>query len=202
MASKSSTLIFIPTYNEAENVGALFHSIRKLNLDAEILFLDDNSPDGTGTIIDELAAANPGVYTIHRAGKLGIGSAHVTGIRWAYESGYRLLVTMDCDFTHSPDRIPDFLAAATEYDVVIGSRYMQKDSLATWNLLRKTLTRVGHLLTITLLGMPYDATGAFRIYHLDRIPPGLFTLVYSRSYSFFFESLYVLWLNNFRIKEI
>jgi len=202
MNGKPKCLIFVPTYNEAENVGGLYGQIGGLNLDAEILFLDDNSPDGTGQIIDRIAAENQGVHTIHRSGKLGIGSAHATGIRWAYEHGYELLVTMDCDFTHSPDRIADFLAQSQDYDVVVGSRYLQEGSLKTWNALRKTLTRVGHWLTTTLLRMPYDATGAFRLYRLDRIPAGTFDIVSSQSYSFFFESLYVLWLNGWRVKEI
>lgn len=202
MNSDRKLLIFIPTYNEADNVEALYNQIRDLKLDAQILFLDDNSPDGTGEIVDRLAAQSPTVHVIHRSGKQGIGSAHATGIRWAYQRGFQLLVTMDCDFTHSPHRIPEFLACATDADIVVGSRYLQEGSLRTWNLFRKTLTRVGHLLTTTLLRMPYDATGAFRLYRLDRIPAGVFDLVYSRSYSFFFESLYVLWLNGCRIQEI
>jgi len=202
MRSSQQLLIFVPTFNEAENVEVLFNQIHALNLDADLLFLDDNSPDGTGQIIDRIAAENASVYTIHRTGKLGIGSAHATGIRWAYEHGYKLLVTMDCDFTHSPDRISDFLAQAENFDVVVGSRYLQEGSLKTWNALRKTLTHVGHLLTTTLLRMPYDATGAFRLYRLDRIPAGTFDLVSSQSYSFFFESLYVLWLNGHSVKEI
>jgi ubiquinone/menaquinone biosynthesis C-methylase UbiE len=109
---------------------------------------------------------------------------------------------MDCDFTHTPDRIIDFLKFGAENDVVVGSRYLRKGSLKTWNLLRKALTRVGHLLTTHLLGMPYDATGAFRLYRLDRIPAGEFSLIQSKSYSFFFESLYVLWQNGARIHEV
>jgi|GEM_PF-137936 len=202
MKIEQRLLIFIPTYNEAENLETLFNHIRGLNIDGDILFLDDNSPDGTGQIIDRLVAENSRVHAIHRAGKQGIGSAHATGIRWAYEHGFQLLLTMDCDFTHPPDRIPDFLAYASEHEIVIGSRYLQAGSLRSWNFLRRALTRVGHLLTTTFLRMPYDATGAFRVYRLDRIPPGIFDLVYSRSYSFFFESLYILWLNGCRVKEI
>ena len=195
-------LIFIPTYNEAENVEALYERIRALGLPADFLFLDDNSPDGTGTIIDRLSVENPGVHTIHRSGKLGIGSAHRDGIRWAHQHGYEVLVTLDCDFTHSPELIPLFLQCASDYDVVVGSRYLRKNSLAGWSTLRKFLTKVGHFLTTRLLRMPHDATGAFRVYRLDRIPDGVFDAVYSRSYSFFFESLYVLWLNSYRIKEV
>ena len=100
MSSDQKLLIFIPTYNESENVEVLFSHIYKLNLDAEILFLDDNSPDGTGQIIERLAADNENVHSIHRSGKQGIGSAHAAGIRWAYEHRFKYLVTMDCDFTH------------------------------------------------------------------------------------------------------
>jgi dolichol-phosphate mannosyltransferase len=202
MKPHSHLLVFVATYNEAENVEALFHRIRGLNVHADILFLDDNSPDGTGKIIDHLVATNSNVYVIHRSGKLGIGSAHLAGIAWAYEHEYQTLVTMDCDFTHAPERIVDFLAHADEYDIIVGSRYLQKDSLRSWNPLRKTLTRVGHWLTNALLRMPYDATGAFRLYRLDRIPAGVFDMVYSRSYSFFFESLYICWQNGARVREI
>jgi dolichol-phosphate mannosyltransferase len=202
MDANRELLIFVATYNEAENVEALFQRIRALHLNADILFLDDNSPDGTGDIIDRIAAKNPNVYAIHRTGKEGIGSAHLAGIAWAYERKYGTLVTMDCDFTHAPESILDFLAQSEEYEVVIGSRYLQEGSLRTWNVLRKILTHVGHLLTSSLLRMPYDATGAFRLYRLDRIPQGVFALVYSRSYSFFFESLYICWRNGARIFEI
>lgn len=196
------TLIFVPTYNEAGNVELLYRDIKALDLDADILFLDDNSPDGTGTLIDGLAATDSRVHAIHRSGKLGIGSAHLAGIAWAYRHGYQLLVTMDCDFTHSPNLIPAFIEHSNHSDVVIGSRYLRKGSLRHWNLLRKALTHAGHFLTNLLLDMPHDATGAFRVYRLDRIPAGTFSLVLSLSYSFFFESLYVLQLNGHSIHEV
>jgi dolichol-phosphate mannosyltransferase len=183
-------------------VERLYGQIRELGLGTDILFLDDNSPDGTGRIIDGIAAEDPSVHVIHRERKLGIGSAHLDGIRWAYAHGYQTLVTMDTDLTHSPERIADFLSHSHDHDIVIGSRYMQEGSLRTWNLLRKTLTHTGHLLTTFLLGMPFDATGGFRVYRLDRIPAGVFELVYSASYSFFFESLYVCWLNGAKVFEV
>ena len=102
--STHKTLIFVPTYNERENAPELFKQILALGLDADVLFVDDSSPDGTGQFLDELATGNPRLQVIHRPGKLGIGSAHVAGITWAYEHGYTRLVTMDCDFTHSPAR--------------------------------------------------------------------------------------------------
>jgi dolichol-phosphate mannosyltransferase len=196
-------LVFVPTYNERENAENLCGQILGLGLDLDLLFIDDNSSDGTGEILDRLARAHPNVKVVHRPGKLGIGSAHQAGIAWAYDHGYAQLITMDCDFTHSPHHIPEFLATSAQgFDVVVGSRYMQKDSLPDWNLYRKTLTLTGHVLTKKLLRLPYDATGAYRCYRLTSIPRAAFDLVTSHGYSFFFESLYVLHRNDARIAEI
>jgi dolichol-phosphate mannosyltransferase len=171
-----------------------------LDLDAQLLFVDDGSPDGTGTILDGMAAESDRIHVVHRSGKLGIGSAHLCGIRWAYDHGYETLVTMDCDFSHSPSDVPRLLAK--DADVVVGSRYMQRDSLRGWNPLRKCLTSLGHLLTEHLLGMKFDATGAFRVYRLDRLPRGIFDLVSSQGYSFFFESLHLLYVNDCTIEQV
>jgi dolichol-phosphate mannosyltransferase len=195
-------LVMVPTYNERENVQKMCQDLSTVDIPADILFIDDNSPDGTGDVLDGLVKKNPRVLVIHRPGKLGIGSAHKDGIAWGYFQGYTHLVTMDCDFTHSPENIPDLLQYADEYDVVVGSRHMREDSLSGWNLWRKCITRTGHVLTTVLLKMPYDATGAFRLYRLDHIPPELFRSVSSNGYSFFIESLAILNLNRFRIKEI
>jgi dolichol-phosphate mannosyltransferase len=197
-----NTLIFVPTYNERENVERLCLELLDLNLQADILFLDDNSPDGTGDIIDRLAVDHENVSAIHRRGKLGIGSAHQDGINWAYDQGYRTLITMDCDFTHRPQDVPEFLRRSEDTDVVIGSRYMRDESLSDWTLFRKAMTSLGHFLTTTLLRMKYDATGAFRAYRLDNIPRETFTRVRSKSYSFFFESLYALHVNRHSIAEV
>lgn len=199
---KRQNLIFIPTYNERDNVTEMGAQLLALPLDADIVFMDDNSPDGTGAILDRLAQENERVSVIHRAHKNGIGSAHQQGIAWAYEQGCETLITMDCDFTHSPSDIPRLLQHAPDYALIVGSRYLQKDSLPGWNLLRRSLTTVGHLLTHHLLRLEHDATGAFRVYNLRRIPREVFGLVESRGYSFFFESLLVLAHNGFSIREV
>ncbi|MBX2798822.1 MAG: glycosyltransferase [Myxococcales bacterium] len=196
------TLIFVPTYNERENVVLLVSAIRDLALDVDVLLLDDNSPDGTGEVIERLSEDDPRIYTIHRKGKLGVGSAHKVGIGWAYERGYERLITMDSDFAHPPEYLPRLIEAADGYDVVVGSRYLREHSLDDWQLHRRILTQVGHFLTVTLLGMPYDATGAFRLYRLTRIPRELFELVASDSYSFFFESLHLVHYNGFDVGEV
>jgi len=164
--------------------------------------VDDNSPDGTGAIVDKLAKQYPWVNVIHRSAKGGVGSAHLDGIRWAYKNNYKILITMDCDFSHSPIYLPKFIEHSLDPDVVIGSRYKQKNSLREWNLFRKTLTYIGRFMIKRVLGLSYDATGAFRLYRIDKIPAGVFELVYSKGYSFFFESLYILHINGYSIKEL
>jgi len=197
-------LIFIPTYNERDNVGRMCRELLDLGLEADILFVDDNSPDGTADLLDELAKNEERLRVMRRPGKLGIGSAHQDGIAYAYDNGYERLITMDCDFTHSPSDIPRLLAVSGtgEADVVVGSRYINKRSLPGWSPSRRFLTMFGHFLTKTLLGLPHDASGAFRLYDLRCIDREIFKLVTATSYSFFFESLFILVNNKCAIREI
>jgi dolichol-phosphate mannosyltransferase len=201
-AIPQKTLIFIPTYDERDNVENMFRQLVALGLDADILFLDDNSPDGTGQILDNLAKDNPRLFVIHRPGRLGIGSAHVDGINWAYDHGYEILITLDCDFTHSPADVHRLLERSQTYAVTVGSRWMQSGSLPGWNLFRRALTNLGHVLTRHLLKLPYDATGAFRVYNLKKIPREVFDLVQSRGYAFFLESMFLFTRNEISISEV
>lgn len=202
MNASGRPLIFIPTYNEKDNVERILSEITGLNLGTDVLFLDDNSPDGTGKLLDRMASGNPTVRIIHRPGKAGIGSAHQAGIARAYDEGRRILITMDCDFTHPTKYIPDFLAQAERAEVAVGTRFVRADSLADWDPVRLVLTHMAHHLTKVMLDMPYDATGAFRLYRLDRIPREIWGLVRSVGYSFFIESLFVLHRNRFPILEV
>lgn len=202
MSDTKTPLVFIPTYNECDNVERLFKGILDLGIKLDVLFMDDHSPDGTGSILDGLAKDYGNLSVLHRGSKLGIGSAHREGIRWAYAHGYKILITMDSDFTHPPEYIASLLDNAGDYDVVVGSRYMLRGSLKEWNLFRKFLTRLGHFLTVRFLRFDYDATGALRLYRLDKIPPRAFDMVSSNGYSFFYESLFILHFNQYTIKEI
>jgi dolichol-phosphate mannosyltransferase len=195
------TLLFIPTYNERQNVEMLLPQILALGLDLDLLFLDDNSPDGTGAVLDRLAQGVGRLRVIHRRGKLGIGSAHLEAVAYAYDRGYGRLITMDCDFTHPPEYLPEFLRSGETADITVGSRYLLKNSLDEWSLFRRLLTHGGHLLTRGLLGIREDASSAYRLYRLDRIPREAFGLVTAAGYAFFFESLYVLKLNGFSVRE-
>lgn len=166
-----------------------------------ILFCDDNSPDGTYEAIQQLAAEDGHITVVRRPGKLGIGSAHKDGIRAACRRGYRRLLTMDCDLTHQPSDCARFVACESG-DVVIGSRFVDPESLADWNAVRKFLTKAGHIATTWLLRLPYDATGALRLYHLDQIGEDWLDLVSSDGYAFFFESLMVLQSRGVAIEEL
>jgi len=199
---RSDLLLFVPTYNESDNVGELHGQIEALQLDLDVLYLDDSSPDGTGEILDAIAAGSERVRVMHRPGKQGIGSAHRDGIRYAYRQGYRALVTMDSDLTHPTSRIGEFIGHAADHDVVLGSRFLRKESLAGWSPTRSFLTHLGHFLTRAVLRVPYDATGGFRVYRLDRIDPRVFDLARSDGYSFFFESLYLLCRYGATVKEL
>ena len=203
MAAKShDTLIFIATYNEVGNVESMCGRILVLSLNADLLFLDDNSPDGTGEILDRLALKHSNISVIHRPRKLGLGDAHLEGIAWAYEHKYETLVTMDCDFLYSPDDISVLLECPAGADVTVASRFIKDGSLEDWTLGCAVLSRAGHFLTRRLLAMPWDATGAFRVYRLSRIPREVFGLVRARGYAFFFESLFILNENKFHIAEV
>lgn len=196
------TLILIPTYNEHENAVRILDEISKLSLDADLMFIDDNSPDGTGDILEAQKSHYSRLIVHHRSGRLGVGSAHYEGIQWAYEQGYQQLVTMDCDFSHTPSDIPILLEAVKSCDISVGSRWINADGLPGWSMYRRCLTWLGHFLTKGVLGIPQDASGAFRVYRLDRIPSELFSLVKSRGYAFFFESLFIINRNGFSVSEV
>jgi dolichol-phosphate mannosyltransferase len=196
------TLIFIPTYCERKNVEKMCGDLLALGLDADLLFMDDNSPDGTGEVLDRLAERHPSVRVIHRAGKLGIGSAHLEAIAHAYAAGYERLATLDGDFTHTPADLRRLLEASDGHAVTVGSRYLRRGSLPGWNPFRRGLTLLAHVLTRVLLGLRCDASGALRVYDLKKVPADLFKSMNSVSYSFFFESLFVLANNGFAVHEI
>ena len=200
--SNDQILIIVPTYNEIENIEKLYFGLKKLGTNFNILFIDDNSPDGSGKWIDGLTKRDANVRIIHRSHKMGIGSAHLEGIKFAYAQQYKTIITMDCDFSHSPEYIKEFLCFRDQYDLVVGSRFIASNCLPNWSFFRKFLTYLGRFLTKTVLNIPYDATGAYRLYRIDRIDSRLFELATSPGYSFFFESMFIFTVNKIRIKEV
>lgn len=201
IAAGERVLLIIPTYNEAGNLPRLIGEIQEQRLPLEILVIDDNSPDGTGRIAEELSRQAP-IQVLHRSGKLGIGSAHREGFRYAMAHGYRWTATMDADFSHSPEYLPALLEKAEPDRVVIGSRYIPGGGVSGWAWHRRWLTHTAHWLTMTLLRIPYDCTGGFRLYPVPLLRQLALDEVHSEGYAFLTELLFHITRRGFRVVEI
>ncbi len=163
-------VVLIPTYNERENLPGLIQRVRAATPAVDVLVLDDNSPDGTGEVADELAAADGKLHVMHRESKEGLGAAYIAGFRWALEHGYDAMVEMDADGSHRPEHLPALLVAADEADLVIGSRYVRGGSVVNWPADRKAISLAGNLYIKMLLGMPVrDATAGYRVYRAETL---------------------------------
>lgn len=190
IAAQDRTLVILPTYNERPNLEALVLAIR--GEDCDVLVVDDNSPDGTGELADRLAGSDPGVLVEHRAGKLGLGTAHIAGLKRGAELGYALLVTMDADGSHQPRHLGPILAAARRTGgVVIGSRYVSGGSIVGWNARRKLLSHSANLYCRTLLGIRvHDCTSGYRCYPRRVIERVDLDRIICDGYAFLIELLY------------
>jgi dolichol-phosphate mannosyltransferase len=163
-------VVLIPTYNERENISLIVSRLRVAVPEADVLILDDSSPDGTGAVADQLAADDSQVRVLHRTSKAGLGAAYLAGFAWALEQGYDVLVEMDADGSHQPEQLRSLLVALAEADVALGSRWVPGGSVVNWPIHRKALSRGGNLYVRLLLGMPIgDATGGFRAYRASAL---------------------------------
>ncbi len=191
--------VVIPTYNEAENLPKLVSALFALPLeDLRLLVVDDNSPDGTGQMADELAAARPGRMTvIHRAGKLGLGTAYVAGFRRALDDGADAVAQMDADFSHPPEKLVELFQALQSCDVALGSRYVPGGSVdRQWPLWRKGLSAWGNFYARTILGLKvHDVTGGFRLWRREALSELPLERIRSNGYSFQVEMLYLAHLS-------
>jgi len=158
-------LVIVPTYNESENITRIISRTRKAVPHAHILVADDNSPDGTGKLADEIAACDDHVHVMHRLGKEGLGAAYLAGFEWGLNEGYEVLVEMDADGSHQPEQLPRLLDALTDADLVLGSRWVKGGEVLNWPKSREILSRGGNLWTRIALGIPLrDATGGYRAF--------------------------------------
>jgi len=199
----NDTLIIIPTYNECENVRAVAAAVFSAAPDADLLFVDDGSPDGTGAIADEMAAADARIQVLHRAEKNGLGRAYIAGFQWALERHYQFIFEMDADFSHNPADIPRLRAAAQEAGLVLGSRYLGGIRVINWPLQRLILSRGAGVYVKLITGLPFtDPTGGFKCFRrcvLEAIP---LEKIESNGYSFQVEMTHTAWRTGCRIVEV
>ena len=196
-------LVVVPTYNERINVPQIVPAILSQDSRVHVLVVDDNSPDGTGELADQLAAENPRVHVLHRGRKEGLGKAYLAGFRWALDCGYDLIFEMDADFSHDPRFLPTFLDAIQDVDLVIGSRYKSGVNVINWPISRLLLSIGANQYARLVTGLPLtDSTGGFKCFRrrvLEAIP---LERVRSNGYAFQIEMSFLAWRKGFRIREI
>jgi len=199
----NQTLIIVPTVNERENLPRMAQKLLSLPVAVDLLVVDGNSSDGTGTIADELAAKHPQIHVIHEQKKNGLGRAYTAGFKWALEKNYEFIFEMDCDFSHDPDEIPNFLKAAQDADLVLGSRYAGGVRVVNWPLKRLLLSRCAGIYVWLVTGMPFtDPTGGFKCFRRRALQAVNLDLVHSNGYSFQIEMTHRLWRDGFHIAEV
>jgi dolichol-phosphate mannosyltransferase len=196
-------LVVIPTYNESENIKLLIPQIRSLDISPDVLIVDDNSPDGTSAIVEKMIENDPHIILIKRPLKLGLGTAHIAGFKYALENNYYKVVSMDADFSHNPSSIPNLVSAADNFDVILGSRYVPGGGVKNWSIFRWCLSRGSNLLAKLLLRLKNkDCTGGFRCYNRYVLEKIDFTRIKSDGYSFLVELLFNIQSLKYKIGEV
>jgi len=197
-------LVIVPTYNERFNIARLIPAILAQDPSLEVLVVDDGSPDGTGAIVDAIAANNSRVDVIHREGKLGLGTAYIEGFRWALERKYDLVFEMDADFSHNPELLPEFLQMIKEADVVLGSRYQDgRVNVVNWPMSRLFLSYAANVYARAVTGLPIsDTTGGFKCFRRNVLESIDLNSVKSNGYAFQIEMSFRAWKRGFRLIEI
>ena len=195
-------LIIIPTYNEKPNINNIINNIFKYQNNFDLLFVDDNSPDCTASIIKKRQSKNKNIFLILRKKKSGIGSAHKIALKWGFKKKYKRIITMDADGTHNPKYIKKMLKKSNIAHLVITNRFLKKNSLSDWTLIRVFITNLRHFIIKLLLGLPYDASGAFRCYNTSKANIKDIIQAKDNGYSFFWESLFIFYKKKYLINEI
>ena len=196
-------LVIVPTYNERDNLPPLANRLLALPAPVDLLVVDDNSPDGTGKLADELAAKHPTIHVLHRAEKNGLGRAYCAGFAWALERDYEFILEMDGDFSHNPEDIPAFLAAAQNADLVLGSRYSNGIRVINWPLNRLMLSLGAAKYVRIITGLPFsDPTGGFKCFHRHALQAIDLQAVRSNGYSFQIELTHKIWRQGMKVAEV
>ncbi len=196
-------VVIIPTYQERDNIAPIVARVRSAVPDADVLVADDNSPDGTGKIADELAAADEHIQVLHRPAKAGLGAAYVAGFAVALAADYDVIVEMDADGSHQPEQLPRLLGALATADVVLGSRWVEGGQVSNWPKSREILSRAGNAYARIALGIPLrDATGGYRAYRAKVLRSFDLTTVRSQGYCFQVDLALRSWERGYRIVEV
>jgi dolichol-phosphate mannosyltransferase len=196
-------VVVVPTYNERANLPLIVPQILQQDPRLEVLVVDDNSPDGTGQLADEMAAADQRIHVLHRPGKQGLGKAYLAGFRWALDQGYDFVFEMDADFSHDPKFLVDFLRAIEQADLVIGSRYRTGVNVINWPISRLLLSLGANQYAMFVTGLPVmDSTAGFKCFRREVLEAIDFEKVRSNGYSFQIEMTFRAWKKGFRILEI
>lgn len=196
-------LIVIPTYNEKENIVKLIPEVLKQDKSIDILIVDDNSPDGTGSIVGGLAKKNQQIHILHRKGKLGIGSAYIAGFKYGLKNKYDLIVSMDADLSHNPKYLPEIIAASSKYDLVLGSRWTKGGGVTGWPWHRYVMSWGANLFSRVLLRLkPKDVTTGYRCYKREVLEKIKLDTIVSTGYAFFEELIYRTQKAGFNIGEV
>ena len=199
----NKTLVVVPTYNERENLRPLAQRLLNLPAPVDLLVVDDNSPDGTGQIADELAAQHPNIHVLHRTVKDGLGRAYIAGFQWALARDYEFVFELDGDFSHNPDDIPAFLKAAENADLVLGSRYSNGIRVVNWPMKRLMLSRGAGYYVRGITGMPFtDPTGGYKCFRRRALQALNLEAVRSNGYSFQIELTHKLWRQGMNVVEV
>ncbi|HIA94114.1 MAG TPA: polyprenol monophosphomannose synthase [Candidatus Marinimicrobia bacterium] len=196
------TLVISPTYNEGKNIESLVDQVLGPNPDYHLLIVDDNSPDGTAAIVKELQQTYPNLSLEVRPGKAGLGTAYLFGFKWALERGYEAIVQIDADLSHDPKDVPRLVSELQNYDLIIGSRYVEGVSVVNWPIRRLILSYGANMYSRTVTGMPInDGTGGFKAWRGSLLRKIELNKVKSQGYSFQIEMNFRAWRQNARIKE-
>lgn len=190
-AAEPRILVSVATYNERENLPKLIEEIHGQLTKADVLVIDDHSPDGTGPLADELAAKDPRIHVLHRPGKLGLGTAILAGMKYAMEQNYDFVITMDADFSHHPRYLPPMVAGMDQNDIMVGSRYIPGGGTVHWPLSRKLMSRsIGVWVRLMLRVPAKDTSGGYRCYRVSKLRDVQFDRMISHGYSFQQEMLF------------
>ena len=197
-------LVIIPTYNEAENIHKIIPAIfEQTSSSVEILVVDDNSPDGTGDLVQTMQKENERIHLLRRAGKLGLGSAYVEGFKFALENGFDRVLEMDADFSHNPKDVPRLIEATEKYDLAVGSRYIQGVNVVNWPLSRLILSMGASLYTRLITGLPvHDCTSGFKCYRKSVLETIDLDRIESDGYTFQIEMKFRAWKLGFTLHEV